>query len=351
MKTTFISTQAIQNAMRLTVQRAQADIVQAQTESVTGRHADIGLELGATSARNISLNRDVQRMQTIIDSNALVTHRLSASQDALSQMADSAQQVLDALISISGTDDQSRLNIAHEAVRTSFAAFNSTANTSANGEYLFSGINTDVRPLALYDDPAGSPAKASFDAAFLGYFGFAQSSPATASITPAQLDDFLTNTIEPLILGAGWDADWSAADDTVMTSRINRNEVVNSSSSINNDGARNMAMVSVVVTEMLGISLASDTRQRLVERSIDYAGSSIAGVNFERARLGVSEQRIVQSNESLSAQIDLVSLHIGELENVDLYEASTRLNTLLAQVQTSYTLTARIQQLSLTNYL
>ena len=189
----------------------------------------------------------------------------------------------------------------------------------------------DVRPLAQYDDPAGSAAKASFDAAFLGYFGFAQSSPSTAGITPAQLDDFLTNTVEPLILGAGWDADWSAADDTVMSSRINRNEVVDSSSSINNDGARNMAMVSVVVTEMLAIPLATDTRQQLVERSIDYAGSSIAGINFERARLGVSEQRITQSNESLSAQIDLVSLHIGELENVDLYEASTRLNTLLAQ--------------------
>jgi flagellar hook-associated protein 3 FlgL len=351
MKTTFVSSQAIQNAMRLTIQRAQADIVKAQTESVTGRHADIGLELGATATRNISLNRDVQRMQTIVDSNSLVTHRITVSQDALSQMADHAQQVLDVLISVMGADDQGRLDIAHETVRTALDGFSATANTSSNGEYLFAGINTDVKPLAIYDDPAGSAAKASFDAAFLTYFGFVQSDPSASGITPAQMDDFLTTTVEPLIIGAGWDADWSAADSTNMSSRINRNEVVNSSSSINSDGAKNMAMASVIVMEMLTVSLSSDTRQQLTERAIDYAGSAITGVNFQRAQLGISEQRISQANDSLLAQIDLMTLHIGELENVDVYEASTRLNTLLAQVQTSYTLTARIQQLSLTNYL
>ncbi len=351
MKTTFVSSQAIQNAMRLTIQRAQADIVQAQTEVVTRRHADIGLELGANTTRNISLNRDVQRMKTIIDSNALVTHRISSSQNALTQMADSVQQVVDVLIGVSGTDEQGRLDITHETVRSALDGFIAAANTSANGEYLFAGINTDIKPLAAYDDPAGSAAKASFDAAFLTYFGFAQNDPLTSGITPAQMDDFLTNTVEPLILGAGWDADWSAADSTNMTSRINRNEVVDSSTSINSDGAKNMAMASVIVTEMLALPLASETRQLLVDRAIDYAGSAVTGINFQRAQLGVSEQRIAQSNESLSAQIDLVSLHIGELENVDVYETSTRLNTLLAQVQTSYTLTARIQQLSLTNYL
>lgn len=351
MKTTFVSSQAIQNAMRLTIQRAQADILQAQTESVTGRHADIGLELGATTTRNISLNRDVQRMKTIIDSNALVTHRISASQNALNQMSEATQLVLDALIGVSGTDDQGRLDIAHETVRNALDGFTAAANSSANGEYLFSGINTDIKPLSAYDDPAGSAAKASFDAAFLTHFGFAQNDPATSGITPVQMDDFLTNIVEPLILGAGWDVDWSNADSTNMSSRINRNEVVDSSTSINSDGSRNMAMASVVVMEMLSVSLSSDTRQQLVNRAIDYSGSAITGINFQRAQLGVSEERIVQSNESLLAQIDLVSLHIGELENVDVYETSTRLNTLLAQVQTSYTLTARIQQLSLTNYL
>ena len=349
MKMSFVSTQAIQNAMRLTVQRAQAEIVATQSEVVTGRHADVGLELGATTARSVSLNREVQRMQVIIDSNTLVNHRLTASQQALGQMAESAQQVLDQLIGVHGINELGRLDVTRQTVLASFESFSSTANTSANGEYLFAGINTDVKPLASYAD--GSQAKASFDAAFLAHFGFDQDDAAVASITPPQMDDFLTNVVEPLILGAGWYADWSSADDTPMTSRINRNEVVESSTTVNSDGVRNMAMASVIVTEMLAVSLSGDTRELLVNRAIDYAGSAVSGINFEQTKLGMSEQRISRSNESLSTQMNLMSLHIGELENVDVYEASTRLNTLLAQVETSYTLTARIQQLSLTNYL
>ncbi|MEX3007042.1 flagellar hook-associated family protein [Hoeflea sp. TYP-13] len=350
MKTNFVSTLAIQSALRLTVQRAQSEMMDAQTEAVTGRHADIGLELGASSARNVSLNRDVERMRTIIDGNALVTNRISSSQNALDQMAGSAQQVLDTLISMVGINDQGRLNVAETTVTTALENFTAFANSSSNGEFLFSGVNTDVKPLAGYTD-TGSAAKASFDAAYLAYFGFTQNDPSAYTITTTQMDDFLTNQVEPLILGAGWDTDWSGADSNVMTSRINSNEVIDSSATINADGPKNMAMASVIIMEMLATPLSNDTRQVLAERAIDYVGQAISGIDFQRAELGLSEQRIAKANESLEIQIDLMSLYIGELENVDVYEASTRLTTLMTQVETSYTLTARIQQLSLTNYL
>ena len=43
--------------------------------------------------------------------------------------------------------------------------------------------------------------------------------------------------------------------------------------------------------------------------------------------------------------------HIGGLEGIDPYEASTRISNLLTQIETSYALTARIQQLSLIDYI
>jgi flagellar hook-associated protein 3 FlgL len=43
--------------------------------------------------------------------------------------------------------------------------------------------------------------------------------------------------------------------------------------------------------------------------------------------------------------------HIGKLEGVDPYEASTRLSQLMTQVETAYAMTARVQKLSLLNYL
>jgi flagellar hook-associated protein 3 FlgL len=47
----------------------------------------------------------------------------------------------------------------------------------------------------------------------------------------------------------------------------------------------------------------------------------------------------------------MITTQIGSLENVDPYEASTRLNNLTTQLETSYTLTGKIQQLTLSKYI
>ena len=62
MKTTLVSTAAMQNAAKLAIQRAQSDIVDRQVELTTGKHADIGLALGSQSAKSISLGREVARL-------------------------------------------------------------------------------------------------------------------------------------------------------------------------------------------------------------------------------------------------------------------------------------------------
>ena len=46
-----------------------------------------------------------------------------------------------------------------------FRSSRRAVNTSFNGEFLFSGINTDVKPVADYNDPAVSAAKTTFDTA------------------------------------------------------------------------------------------------------------------------------------------------------------------------------------------
>lgn len=350
MKTSFISSQAIQNAMRQTISRGQSEVQTLQKEIVTGRHADIGLALGARTSSSVSLNRDVMRLETILDSNALVTQRMSASQLSLSMMSDGAQQMLEAFISVNSADDATRLGIAKREVESSLDAFTSAINTSSNGEYLFSGINSDVKPLDDYQ-AAGSAAKAAFDATFLGHFGFTQDDPAAVNITVPQMENFLTNVLEPAFTGPAWNTDWSSASDTNISSRIRRNELVDSSVNANADGMRNFALAAVIGIELLDSPINSEVRSAVNARAIQHAGQAVTGIDNQRSNLGVSESRVAKANVALESQIRIVKLHLGDIEGVDAYEASTRVNSLLAQVETSYTLTSRIQQLNLMNYL
>jgi len=350
MKTSFVSNLALQNAMRLTIGRGQNEIQKLNTEIVTGRYSDIGLALGAKTSNSVTLNSDVTRLNSILDSNALVTQRLSASQSALDMMSDAAQQMLEAFIAVNGSDDTNRLLIAQRDVESALGAFTIAGNTSANGEYLFSGINTNTKPLEDYLS-AGSAPKVAFDALFSGYFGFAQDDPAAAGITVVQMDDFIANVLEPEFTGPAWNTNWSSASDTNVTSRILKNEVVESSTNANSEGMRNFALAAVIGAELLNSPISAEVRTAVNASAIKYAGLAVTGIDNQRSTLGVSENRITKANTALESQLRIISLHLGDVEGVDAYEASTRMNSLLAQVEASYTLTARIQQMSLMNYL
>src|SRR5690606_24489 len=88
---------------------------------------------------------------------------LEASEEALSRMQDLGQTVLDALVGLGTSGDTTNLAVARTTIQTSLDTFASFANTSVNGEYLFAGIDTDVKP---FEDVAkeGSAARTAFTA-------------------------------------------------------------------------------------------------------------------------------------------------------------------------------------------
>ncbi|MDO6962579.1 flagellar hook-associated family protein [Rhizobium alvei] len=349
MKTSFISNLAVQSNMRSTINSVQQDLLQTQKEIVTGQVYDVGTELGATTARSLNLHRDMSMMENLVSTNSIVTQRLSSAQMALGTMADSAQTGLNTLVALAGSTDSTQLSTAVRTLTDVIDQFTDAGNTSVNGEYLFAGINTDTKPVMDYfTDEAG--AKSFFDNAFLSTFGFAQTDPAAQTIAPADLQAFIDD-LETSFMGSDWNTNWSTASDTPMTSRISQTEVVQTSSSINANGFRYLALASVIGVELLNTSLTSDARAIVSNAAISYMGQAINGIDNERSQLGLSENRVSIANEALSSQIDIVKLNLDDLEGIDVYEASTRITALTNQMEISYNLTARISELSLVNEL
>lgn len=346
MKTSFVSNLAVQNAMRLTIQQGQAELLKLQTEVTTGRHADVGLALGSSAARSVSLQRELARLDTLVDTNSVVTQRLAASQAALATMAEAAQQVRNTLVTFKGNDAADQLAIQKTEIQSAMSAFSSAANLSFNGEFLFAGINTDVRPFEDY----GAAAKSTFDTALATYMS-AKGIASMRDFTKADMEDFITNTLEPLYAGSQWATDWSKASSQNMTSRISTTEVVQSSTNATTEGFRKFALASVIALELMDENVSSEVRAYIGETALGYVEQANTQITAERSTLGISEARVKKANTSLQAQIKLINTHITDLEGVDTYAASTRMNTLLTQVETSYTLTARIQRLSLIDFL
>ncbi|TIS94929.1 MAG: flagellar hook-associated family protein [Mesorhizobium sp.] len=344
---TFVSSAALTNAMRYQQMRMQADLVKATKESSTGKVADVGLALGGRTAQSVTFSRDLDRLNVIVDSNGLVAARLSSTQTSLGQLSNVAQTFLSSLTTASSGDNSDSLT--QSTGQTTIQQLTSILNTSVNGEYLFAGTNTDVKPINDFT-AAGSPAKAAFDASFVAKFGFTPADLA-ANITAAQMDDFITNYVTPQFLGAGWQTNMSNATDQQIVSRIALNETTETSTGANNDGIRKLAMAAAMVSSLMSTNISQAAKDSIIDHSQKLVGEALSGIAQDQSQTGIVQKRVSDASDRMKTQIDLFERHILDLEAVDPAEAATRVADLTQHIETSFALTARLQQLSLLNYL
>ena len=347
MKVSFVSSQAISQAMRYQTSRLQSDLVKATKEMSTLRVADTGLALGARSSISVSLHREIDRLKGIVDSNELAATRLKATQIGLRELTDAANELLSDY-STALTDVADPTIVQQQAAKV-LALMSSVLNTNLNGENIFAGINTDVKPFNDFLDPA-SPNRAAFDASFAAHFGFAADDPAAAGIAAADMEAFLTS-IEGQFEGTGWSPAWSQATNQTITSRITLTETAQTSVSANIPGFRKLAMAAATVAATFGSGLGEEARVAAIERGIKLLGEAVTDLANQQGYTGVTEQRLSQASERMSTQIDLFTGSIQDLEGVDEFEAAAKVTNLKTQLEISYSLTASMQKLSLLNYL
>lgn len=344
MKTTSISSLAISQSMQSTVSNAMSEITKLQDEAVKGTYADVGLELGTRTSTSLDYSRESSRLQSVIDSNSFAETRMDASQLALTNISNAGQSLLDSLTALSGNSDVNSLKVASDTAMSVLENFTSYANTAANGEYLFSGIATDVK---TFNDDFISDVTTNFNASFRAFMD-SENGPAStpADVTSDQMKQFLSDYEAAFDLSA-----YSGASDTVMTTRISSSETVATSTSANSDGFEKLVLASVVSSQLTNAGLGSGALSVVSQKATEYAGTAISGVTAQQSALGLSQERIDKANTYMSNQINIIDTQLTGLVGVDTEEASVRLSTLLNQVETSYSITSRILGMSLADYI
>jgi flagellar hook-associated protein 3 FlgL len=349
MKTTFISTSAISEATRVSLIKLQTQLATAQKEVSTGRYADMGVSLGYKTGQTVSLRQEQNRLTTITETNSVVATRLDSTQSALTSLVGDAQNFLGQLLG--ARDAPTGPQVVQKQAQTSLSAFADMLNTSIDGAYLFAGINADVKPISQYDQTPPSPAKQAVDNAFFATFGITQSDPAVANISASAMQNFLDTTFAGLFQDPAWTTNWSSASDQNIRSRISTSELIETSTNTNESAFRQLAQAYTMVADLGTQNLNQGAFQAVVDTATKIAAQGIQGLTELQSNLGTAQQRVEDANGRMSIQKDILTNHISSMEDVDPYEASTRVNTLMTQIETAYAMTARIQQLSLLNYL
>jgi flagellar hook-associated protein 3 FlgL len=349
MELSYISTKALNEGNRLSVLKLQQRLAVAQKEVSSGRLADVGQSLGARTSETVSLRQDLSRLNMITDTNAVVSSRLQVSQEALRGISGTAEAFIGTLIG--SRNAETGPLVAKNSAKAGLIGLTDGLNTTFGGEYLFGGINTNQPPLTNY---FGEPTQANRQAvitAFQAEFGFAPDDPQVASIVPSQMQTFIDTTLSAMFEEPAWSANWSAASDENIDSRVSVSEVIETSANANDAAFRKLAMAYTMMSDLGVENMTPETYAVVVDSAITFAGEAVQDTAVVQANLGVAQERVAKANAKMDAQIDILTNRINGLESVDPFDAAVRVTSLMTQIETSYALTARIQNMTILNYL
>lgn len=305
---------------------------QLRVELSTGRIADLSAEL-AGSVGDAQLIRkaigDIANQQTAI-TRAL--GRAQTSQLSLSRAADGATELGANVLDAVGRNDDSAIGIFATKAQLQLDAAFTAFNQRYEGRALFSG--DEVQQNALADaETLLNDVRAIFAGA------------ADAAQLETDLDTYFNTA------GGGFETNiYVGGAGNAARTEISDGELISYSAKADEQPVRDLlrSFATLIVAEEETGFVDRDAALSTAASGLIEASDAVALI---RARIGASEERMAAAQTRLDAEHTSLAETYNERTARDPYEAATLLQQLETQLQTSFTLTARISRLTLANFL
>ncbi|GGD27569.1 flagellar hook-associated family protein [Aureimonas glaciei] len=345
-----ISTLSFNTSTRVSLQRLQSQVNDATQELNSGRHLDIGKTLGRLTGSAVSARAQENSFKEQQASNGLVITRLKNIDASLATISEGAESLANNLIGVSvATNFDTLINEAKSGLQTMTGALNATGD----GQYLFGGDNTDAAPITT----TASAARATRLASEFNAFVLAATGGTDASqVSGTDMADYLGGgSVKGGVTYKFSDefqaASWTAASSGTIDSRISKTETVTSSLSANNSAFSNIAEAYTMIASLGIDTLNADARKAVTDKATLLLKGGGDQATTLRADVGTKLKRIDGANAELQRQQDIMAATVSGLEEVDITEVSLRVNALSTQLQAAYSVTGKIQGLSILDYI
>lgn len=304
-------------------------------ELSTGRVSDTSKHLSGALDHYASISRS-HRMTEAYQSNlAHMRTKGTVVQTALGVLQSNAEQTSAKILTAAVTETKSATDavgaLAMESLKSALGAL----NIQAAGQSLFAG------------QAVRSPAVADADTiiAELSALVSGETAPVQVSMI---VDTYFSAS------GGGYETSTYLGSDTVagdlqISESSKASFKVSAATPEIRDALAALATAALTTTDLFGGDQAA--RSQLLKSSGEALISASEGIIAVRAEIGAIEQRIEQvSVSNLAARISL-EIQKNDLVSADGFETATNLQSVEASLEALYITTARLSQLSLTNFL
>jgi flagellar hook-associated protein 3 FlgL len=291
------------------IMQANKSLDQSQAQVSTGKVSSDYVGIGDKTAALEAARAAASRADAYGTNTQLALTQTDLQDTQLTSLSGLAQQLTDALTNAAGNSDGTNLIATAQSIFEQASAILNA--TDSNGNYIYGGQNTDTPPFTAtsIDDLAGGPISSFF---------------ANGTLKKSvQVGDGQTEHIGVLASDIGTE---------LMTALNTLNQLDSPSGSL--DGQLTSAQAADLTNTVLPLANQATT---------DLNAATAANGNVYK-----SLQDSITNQQSMS---NLYSGFVSDIEDVDMAKALTKLNQDQVALQAALTVAARLNQISLLNYL
>lgn len=329
----------------------------AATEASTGKKTDVYADLGLRSGSLLSLRTHEARNTGFLDSNALLSNRLSAMSTTLGDVRDTVQDFLE--LSIGFRDGgQPTASVLQEAARAAYEQIVSLINTPYEGTQLFAGTESVGPALQHWADqnPATTLSPEDVMAAIVGG-GITDAADAAAKAAEVELV-FSSTSATP---GANFEATFYNGTPLEISPGVpspRLSALIDTATTLTygvqaNDPALTETLKGLAMIASANPSDITDPAayENWVGTAIDAIGAGHELIVTAEGRLGNLAQTLDNTIDRQTDRGDLYLNQLGDLEGVDPFEAANRVTALSTQLEATFAITARLSRMSFLNFM
>lgn len=294
-------------------------------ETVTGRYDDMTKHLSGRISQAMLGQKAIDDIEQQNIRLTIREGRLELTQSSLGVLQDSTSGLSARMQAALGSEDTASKTAT---ARDSKAALNETfsALNARHGErYLFSGDATTTPPFGSVDD-------------LLSDIRQIAATATDATDFATQLDTYFNSPT------GGWRTNIYAGTETAS----NPDSVPGTDSSIIQIVSGLAVMALSGPDENLPLLDGGSDAVHAAAQSLANGQTSLTNL---RASVGISQAQVETQKESLGVEKTVLTASFNELTARDQYEAASELKEIESSLETAYTLTARIANLTLLNYM
>lgn len=312
----------------------KTDLAKLGQELATGRKSDLGANLSGDFGPVAAIERSISALNAYRTANSEAAHFLEVAQLSLDHVQTMGRELSTGLLTASGARDRAMIEASAEDARQKFESAVGKLNASAAGRTVFSGAATDGPALAdgaemltaLSATVAGALTANDVSAAVDAWFDVGGGFESVGYIGSQ-------NSLGPMAIADGETLGYPLrADATEIRETL-----------------KGLALAALVAEGVLPGDVAQQAE--LFSHAALHLINADGELSNLRAEIGAAQGRVEAARVRNASEASAHELALGALVSADPYETATALQAVHGQIETLYTVTARIAGLRFSDYM